>query len=95
VNASKPRFWDNSTEVEVIAGETTEVNMMLWLKGDLNNNGIPADIGDVAMMWSAWKGEITADYRYDLNNNGILADIGDVAMMWSAWKGEIVLNGGE
>ena len=95
VNASKPRFWDNSTEVEVIAGETTEVNMMLWLKGDLNNNGIPADIGDVAMMWSAWKGEITADYRYDLNNNGIPADIGDVAMMWSAWKGEIVLNGGE
>ena len=47
------------------------------------------------MMWSAWKGEITADYRYDLNNNGIPADIGDVAMMWSAWKGEIILNGGE
>jgi len=95
VEASKRGFWDNSTEVAVIAGETTEVNMMLWLKGDLNNNGIPADIGDVAMMWSAWKEEITADYRYDLNNNGILADIGDVAMMWSAWKGEIVLNGGE
>jgi len=95
VKASKRGFWDNSTEVAVIAGETTEVNMMLWLKGDLNNNGIPADIGDVAMMWSAWKGEITADYRYDLNNNGIPADIGDVAMMWSAWKGEIILNGGE
>ena len=95
VNASKRGFWDNSTAVTVSAGGTETVNMMLWLKGDLNNNGIPADIGDVAMMWSAWKGEITADYRYDLNNNGILADIGDVAMMWSAWKGEIVLNGGE
>ncbi len=95
VNASKRGFWDNSTAVTVSAGGTETVNMMLWLKGDLNNNGIPADIGDVAMMWSAWKGEITADYRYDLNNNGIPADIGDVAMMWSAWKGEIVLNGGE
>ena len=58
MKASKPRFWDNSTEVEVIAGETTEVNMMLWMKGDLNNNGEPADAVDLLMMVDASVGKI-------------------------------------
>ena len=98
VNASKPRlenvtgFWDNSTNVTVIAGVTSEVNMMLWLKGDLNNNGISADAGDVTLMKRASTGEIAGDWRYDLNHNGMIADAGDVTLMKRASAGEIVLE---
>jgi len=98
VNASKPRvenvtgFWDNSTNVTVIAGVTSEVNMMLWLKGDLNNNGLSADAVDVLMMMDASAGIITPDWRYDLNHNGILADAVDVLMMMDASAGIIVLE---
>ena len=92
VNASKPRFWDNSTEVTVIEGATTTVDtIMLWLKGDLNNNGMSADPGDLAKMKDASVGKITPDWKYDLNNNGIFADPGDLAKMKDASVGKIVL----
>ena len=91
LNASKIRFWSNSTSVTVNAGASTTANLTLWLKGDLNNDGTSAGIEDVAMMDSAWKDEIPKDFRYDLNNDGTPADIGDRAMMESAWKREIVL----
>jgi len=58
VNASKLRFCDNSTEVTVIAGETTAAaDMMLWLKGDLNGNGNIADAGDVVLILRASVGD--------------------------------------
>ncbi|HWQ96093.1 MAG TPA: S-layer protein domain-containing protein [Candidatus Methylomirabilis sp.] len=66
-------------------------NLMLWLKGDLNNNGIPADAGDVVLMKRASIGEINADFKYDLNNNGLFADAGDIVLMKRASIGEISL----
>jgi hypothetical protein len=38
LTASKIRFWSNSMCVTVNAGETSMVDLKLWLKGDLNNN---------------------------------------------------------
>ncbi len=61
------------------------------LKGDLNNNGIPADAGDLVLMKRASIGEISADSRYDLNNNGVPADAGDLVLMKRASIGEINL----
>ena len=81
VNASKSRFWDNSTEVTVIAGATTTADMTLWLKGDLNGDGRSADTGDLVLMNRASVGEITGDWRYDLNKNSIIADVGDLVLM--------------
>jgi len=57
----------------------------------LNNNGIAADVGDVAMMKDASVFKITPDWRYDLNSNGINADAGDLAMMRDAAAGKIEL----
>jgi len=91
VNASKPRFWDNSTEVTVIAGETTTADMTLWLKGDLNNNCEITDAGDVVLMLKASVGDISGDMRYDLNGNGNIADAGDVVLMLRASVGDIEL----
>ena len=85
VNASKLRFCDNSTEVTVFAGATTTADMMLWLKGDLNNEGgIIPDAGDVELMLRASVGDISGDMRYDLNGNGEIADVGDVVLMLRA-----------
>ena len=58
VTSSKARFWANSTSVTVSSGETVTANQALWLKGDLNNNGISADAGDLAMMKDASVGNI-------------------------------------
>ena len=91
VNASKLRFWDNSTAVTVTEGATTTADMMLWLKGDLNNNGISADAGDLVLMKRASVGEISGDWKYDLNNNDMIADAGDLVLMKRASVGEIVL----
>ena len=91
VNASKPMFWDNSTEVTVIAGETTTADMMLWLKGDLNGDGYIADAGDVVLMLRASVGDIPGDMRYDLNGNDGIADAGDVVLMLRASVGDIEL----
>jgi len=60
-------------------------------KGDLNNNGISADAGDLVLMKRASIAEILADSRYDLNNNGQLADAGDLVIMKRASIGEINL----
>jgi hypothetical protein len=93
VNTSKPMFFGNSTgSVVVIAGSRSTVNQILWLKGDLNNNGISADAGDLVLMKRAAIGEISADFRYDLNNNGILADAGDLVLMKRAAIAEIILS---
>ncbi|HWQ96078.1 MAG TPA: S-layer protein domain-containing protein [Candidatus Methylomirabilis sp.] len=51
------------------------------IRGDLNNNGIQIDAGDLVLMKRASIGEIQADYRYDLNNNGQFADAGDLVLM--------------
>ncbi len=91
VNASKLRFWKNSTAVTVMIDETATVNMVLWMKGDLNNNCLQADAGDLAMMKAASVGQLTPDWRYDLNQNGISADAGDLAMMKAASVGELEL----
>lgn len=61
------------------------------LVGDLNGNGISADIGDLVLMKRASIGEIPADSRYDLNGNGIPADVGDLVLMKRASIGEITL----
>ena len=93
VNVSKNGFWGNSTSNVTLSSPTTTVDdIVLWLKGDLNNDGTSAGIGDVTMMWNAWKGEITKDYRYDLDLDGAPAGIADVTMMWNAWKEEITLE---
>jgi len=77
--------------VTVNAGETVTANCALWRKGDLNNNGISADAGDLAMMKDASVGKLTADWKYDLNTNGLFADAGDQAMMKDASVGKIEL----
>ena len=61
------------------------------LKGDLNNNMVSADAGDLVLMKFASIGQIQADSRYDLNNNGIFADAGDLILMKRASIGEIKL----
>ena len=91
VNASKSRFWNNSTEVTLIAGETTTADMMLWLKGDLNGNCEIADAGDIVLMLRASAGDISGDMRYDLNGNGDIADVGDVVLMLRASVGDTEL----
>lgn len=91
ITAAKPRFWDNSTGVDVLAGETALVDMMLWLKGDLNNNGNVADAGDVVLMLRASVGDIPGDLHYDLNGNGSIADAGDVVLLLRASVGDLEL----
>jgi len=91
LTASKIRFWSESISVTVNVGEFVTANCALWLKGDLNNNGISADAGDLAMMKDASVGKITADWKCDLNTNGMFADAGDQAMMKDASVGKIEL----
>src|SRR5659263_292808 len=62
------------------------------LRGDLNNNGVSADAGDLTLMKRASIGEIIPDSMYDLNNNGQLADAGDLVLMKRASIGEIDLQ---
>jgi len=96
LSVTKRRFWSNHTNVYINfnsgAGVITRADIKLLMVGDLNDNGVAADIGDVAKMWNAWAGLIPKDFHYDLNHNGVAADIGDVAKIWNAWKGEIVLE---
>ncbi len=93
VNASKQRFWDNSTEVEVTAGETATADMTLWQKGDLNNDdqGKVGDAGDVLLMLKVSVGDETGDMRYDLNGNDRIGDAGDVLLILRASVGDIEL----
>jgi hypothetical protein len=65
---------------------------MYGLRGDLNNNGISADAGDLVLMKRASIGEIQADSRYDLNKNGQNADAGDLVLMKRASIGEITFS---
>ncbi len=89
VSASKQRLWANETAVTVTVGATETADMALWLKGDLNNNCLQADAGDMAKMKDAAVGKIGADARYDLNNNALFVDAGDVAKMKDASVGII------
>ena len=91
LNFSKPGFWDNATSITIESGDTKTVNIILWKKGDLNDNGLSADAGDLAKMKDATVGKITADWKYDLNTNGIFADAGDLAKMKDASVGKIEL----
>jgi hypothetical protein len=91
VNVSKRRCFDNSSTVTIVEGETALVNLTLWLKGDLNNNCIQADAGDLAKLKDASVGKIGADWRFDLNSNTICADAGDLAKLKDASVGKIEL----
>ncbi len=82
---------DVVTVMTANGGQATATVVALWLKGDLNNNGVPADAGDLVLMKRASIGEIPADSRYDLNNNGVPADAGDLVLMKRASIGEINL----
>jgi len=62
---------------------------------DLNNNGIPADAGDLVLMRRASIGEFQADSKYDLNKNGIPADAGDLVLMKRASIGEFQFPEGD
>ena len=90
INATKTRYWDNSTEVNATANETA--NLSLWLVGDLNNKGQSADAGDLVLMNRAVLWEISGDWRWDLNHNGRIADAGDLVLMNRAVLGEIILT---
>lgn len=87
VNASKLGFWDNSTDVTVTEGVTTTADMMLRLKGDLNNNG-GTDIGDVAKVANMVVGNVPEDPKADFNGNGDV-DIGDAAKIANYFVGNI------
>nr|QNO56729.1 hypothetical protein HGIILDEE_00018 [Methanosarcinales archaeon ANME-1 ERB7] len=82
-----------SQDTNIIDTETTKmVNASAsWKKGDFNYNGIPADVGDLAMMVDVAVGKLIPDCKYDLNDNGIFADAGDLAMMKDASVGKIEL----
>ena len=90
INASKLRYWDNSTKVELTANVTA--NLMLWLVGDLNNDGKAAQAGDLTLMNRVVLWKIAGDWRYDLNRNGIIGDAGDLVLMNRAVLGEIILT---
>ena len=91
VSATKPKFWDNSTNVTVVVDDTVIADIALWLKGDLNDNCVVADAGDVVLMLQAAVGNIPGNVRYDLNENGIIADAGDVVLMLRAAVKSIIL----
>ena len=91
ISATKSRFWDNATNVKVIAGEVATADMTLYLKGDLNNDCVAADVGDVVLMLQAAVRDIPGDARYDLNENGIIADVGDVVLMLRAAVYDLIL----
>ncbi|MEA2074262.1 MAG: carboxypeptidase-like regulatory domain-containing protein [Euryarchaeota archaeon] len=58
MTASKIRFWSDSMCVTVNSGASTIINRALWLKGDLNTNGIFADASDQAKMKDTSVGKI-------------------------------------
>ena len=60
--------------------------LIIWQRGDLNDNGDIADIGDVGLMWLAFLGLRPTDCRYDLNNDGKEASISDVRLIWQMWQ---------
>ena len=94
ITASRRGFWSNSSSVTVTgtpASESYTLNLTLWLKGDLNNNGKPADDADVVKMENASIGNISPDWRYDLNRNSIAADAGDLAMIIGASAGNLIV----
>ena len=91
VNASKATFWGNSTPVTVTAGTTSEANMTLWLKGDLDGDCTVGDADDLLLMRQACLRLIAGDWKYDLNGNSINGDIGDFVLLKRASLGELVL----
>ncbi|MEA2076234.1 MAG: carboxypeptidase regulatory-like domain-containing protein [Euryarchaeota archaeon] len=91
MNFSKLGYWENTATITIESGGTETVDIILWKKGDLNNNGISADAGDLAKMKDASVGKITPDWKYDLNTNGLFADAGDLAKMKDASVGKIEL----
>ena len=83
ITASKIRFWSNSTSpVTVNAGASTTANLMLWLKGDLNNDGKVSEI-DLALMRSAvaeYELPIPVDWKFDINSDGKVNEV-DIAII--------------
>ena len=89
LSVSKPRFWP--TTITVNTGDALTENIMLWLKGDLNLNGEPADSDDLKMMEYAATGRLIPDWKFNLNGNGEFACAGDVLMLEEAAAGKIEL----
>ena len=58
IEFSKPGYWTIRTNVTIISGHTTTMNLQLPMKGDLNNNGMAADAGDLSLMKDASVGKI-------------------------------------
>ncbi|OEU74313.1 MAG: hypothetical protein BA869_12835 [Desulfuromonadales bacterium C00003107] len=92
VNATKIRYWDNSTAVSVTVNETQIATLQLWLVGDVDNNGKTAQPNDLTLMLRVVLWEHTGNWRYDLNRNGINGDVGDLVLMNRAALGEIILT---
>jgi subtilisin family serine protease len=90
VNVSKVHFWDSSTDVTVTTGAPMEANMMLWLKGDVYNDGV-LDIYDIIMLRQAAAENIPWDYRYNLYVDDTV-DIYDIIVLRQAVAGNIVLE---
>jgi len=73
-------FWTASATVNIIPGETIEVDFSLKIRGDLNENG-EVDIGDVVRTANMLVGNIPEEVDItDFNGNGGL-DIGDVVKL--------------
>ena len=73
VNASKSRFWDNSTEVTVTEGAAiTADDMTLWLKGDLNGdcNINWDDLVAFALAYGTHVGDPNYNKLADLDSDG-------------------------
>jgi PKD repeat protein len=91
VSVSKIHFWDNSTSMTVYIDQEMVSDLMLLLRGDLNDNGEIADAADVNMMMQAFIRDIPGNKYFDLNENGKIADFGDVEMILLASIGELIL----
>lgn len=93
VNASKGVFWHRPFfDVNLSSSVWFVGDILLWLKGDLNNNGRSADVGDLGLMKRACLSEVAADWRYDLNGNLNNSDPGDLVLMKDASVGTIMLT---
>ncbi len=86
VSAIKEGFLANSTSFYLASPSpaTTVEPIPLWLKGDLNNDGVSRGVGDFVKMGLAWMGLIKKDFRYDLNSDGTPASIGDIFAMFTS-----------
>jgi hypothetical protein len=88
---------DNVVEMADFGDNMMPANALLiveygaYKRGDLDHNGVAADVVDVIMMIQASVGDITPNSEYDLDGNGNNADVVDVITMVQASVGDIIL----